>query len=78
MVDPGRDRRITLRWIFSKWHVDKYDFVHDSDRWRALENPVMNILTVQSARLSRGEQSYLREYTWCVLGGTGHQWLYIK
>jgi len=39
---------------------------------------VMNTLTVHTTCLSSGEQSYLREYTWCVLGGTGHKLLYIN
>jgi len=38
----------------------------------------MNLLTVHTARLSSVVQSYLRECTWCVLGGTFHQWLYIN
>jgi len=39
---------------------------------------IYSTVTVHSASLSSGERDHLRECTWCVLGGTGHQWLYIN
>jgi hypothetical protein len=34
LEDPGIDRRIILRWIFSKWNVDWTELTQERDRWR--------------------------------------------
>ena len=47
LEDPDIDGRIILRLIFSKWAggVDWNDLALDRDRWRALVNAVMNLLS---------------------------------
>ena len=47
LEDPDIDGRIILRLIFSKWAggVDWNDVALDRDRWRALVNAVMNLLS---------------------------------
>jgi len=48
LEDPGVDGRIILKWIFRKWDggMDRADVAHDSDRWRAVVNPVMNLRVI--------------------------------
>jgi len=45
LEEPGVDRRIILRWIFSKWDgdIDWIDLVRDRDRWIPSVNAVMNL-----------------------------------
>jgi hypothetical protein len=45
LEDSGVDGTIILKWIFKKWHgnMDWIDLAQDRDRWRALENAVMNL-----------------------------------
>jgi len=46
LEDPGLGGRIILRWIFRKC-AEEYmaciDLAQDRDRWRSLENTVMNL-----------------------------------
>jgi hypothetical protein len=41
LEDLGTDKRIILKCIFKKW--DWIDLAQGRDRWRALENVVMNL-----------------------------------
>jgi hypothetical protein len=43
--DLCEDGSIILKWIFRKWggEMDWIDLAEDRDRWRALENAVMNL-----------------------------------
>jgi hypothetical protein len=44
--DPGVVGKIILRWFFRKWDVGVWNglgLAQDRDRWRALENAVMNL-----------------------------------
>jgi len=34
--DQDVDKRIILRWIFSKWEGDRMELAQDRDRWRAI------------------------------------------
>jgi hypothetical protein len=45
LEDPGVDGRIILKWIFERLYggVDWINLAQDRDRWRALENAVMNL-----------------------------------
>jgi hypothetical protein len=46
LEDPGVDEKIILRWIFRKWDgggMDWMDLAQDRDRWRTLDNAVMNL-----------------------------------
>jgi hypothetical protein len=46
LEDSGRDKRIILRWIFSKLDVGSTDWIYlaqDKDRWWAHVNAVMNL-----------------------------------
>jgi hypothetical protein len=47
LKDPGVARRIILRWIFKKWNggTDWIDLNQNRDRWQALVNMAMNLLT---------------------------------
>ena len=42
----GRDGRIILKWIFTKWDgdMDWIDLSQDRDRWWAVVNAAMNLL----------------------------------
>jgi hypothetical protein len=47
VVDPGVDGWIILRWISGKsecWGMEWIELAQDKDRWRAVENVVMNFL----------------------------------
>jgi len=37
------DGRIILKWIFKKWDMDWIDLAQNRDRWRTVENVIMNL-----------------------------------
>jgi hypothetical protein len=41
----GVDGKLILKWIIQKWNggIDMIDLAQDRDRWRAVENAVMNL-----------------------------------
>ena len=45
LEDVGKDGRIILKWIFSKWDrdMDCFDVAQDRDRWHALVTAVKKI-----------------------------------
>jgi len=45
LEDPDIDRRIILKWIFSKWDegMNWIDLAQNREKWRALLNAVMNL-----------------------------------
>jgi hypothetical protein len=50
LEDPGVDGRIILRWIFRMWGMDLIEPPQDRDRWREIENEVMNFRVPLTAR----------------------------
>jgi hypothetical protein len=45
LEDPCVDRRIILKWIFSKWDrgMDWIDLAQNREKWRVLVNAVKNL-----------------------------------